>query len=241
MITNDLKLTPSPIEESREWLKKIGPFWDSIAPVLSVKNGLSFYEPLIKFSAPNLAKEQLQQWIAMNSATLTSDVLTKMTHFVHLNTYERKHVTVAQAVHLFLLGRAVNSPKLSETAVNDLMLLKADDSDIMSAPKLIGDASVIDLNESMTVLSNTLLQKREAESVKSNTVDPRGAKFGKQWSDLIANLYDDRDLTGDMAVVVEGKPFKAHKLVLIYNSDFFARCMLGNFREADKGTFNSVI
>jgi Ras-related protein Rab-1A len=227
------KLSPSPLEDSIQWMKKIRPFWDSVSSILAVKNGLSFYEPVVKFTAPGLLQPHVQQWIAINSATLTPEVLTKMTHFVHLNSYERKGTTIQQAVHLALLGRAINSQKLIDAAVGDLMLSKAEDSDIMSIPKLIGDSSVVDLNQSVTELNDVLRVRRDIESRSKQKTDS-SPKFEKQWLDLIGHLYADRDSTGDMTVIVEGKHYKAHKMVLIYNCDFFGGCMLSQFREADK-------
>ncbi len=211
------------VEESTHWIKKILPFFDQF----------KHYKPLAKLTAPKLEDPHVQQWIEMNAQQLTPEVLTKMYHAVHLGTYDRKGMTVQQAVYLCLLGSAIGCDQLAGIALNDLERLRAETIDVMSVPKLIEDSSVVNTELALTAITTQLSVALAAD--KRGKI-PEIPKFEQQWRQLIGRLYDERDSTGDVTVIVEDKAYKAHKLVLIYNCDFFASCLMSNFIEADRGT-----
>jgi len=238
MTNPETRLSFSMQEECAIWLKKVVPFWSTITPLLTEAHGLQYYEPIVRVFAPNLAKPECQQWIALNAQILTPVILTKMMHFVHLCMYERSNMTAHHAVHLYLLARAVNCPKMAETAIHDLVLAKAEVDDIMSAPKLIGDRSFIDVNEEIELLLKLVEQNKELENIRKSSREPQPKiTLEKSWLNLFDQLEKARDSTGDLTVLVEDKPYKAHKFVLAYSCDFFAGCLLSQFKEADKGNF----
>ena len=77
---------------------------------------------------------------------------------------------------------------------------------------------------------------KEVEPKRRRATGLEAIKFEQHWREMIRRLYKERDSTGDVIVIVEDRPYKAHKMVLVYNCDFFASCLMGNFREADRGT-----
>eukprot|EP00029_Vermamoeba_vermiformis_P008581 TRINITY_DN4064_c0_g1_i1.p1 TRINITY_DN4064_c0_g1~~TRINITY_DN4064_c0_g1_i1.p1 ORF type:complete len:376 (+),score=67.25 TRINITY_DN4064_c0_g1_i1:643-1770(+) len=207
--------------EDAVWTKKMSPLLKT-PEFFRNYSGLQIYEPIVKLVAPGLLNKEVLEWIVLNSDILTPDVIQRLATTAHFFSFERRGATVNNLVHLYLVSHACKFDLLGRKVVEAFVQKKdgtTPEDAIKNSPRLISNNSVVDLNEASMLFIERVHEHKQLIASKALVQTPKMCE--ELWSDVIGQLYSERDTTGDFSVVVNNHSYKAHKVILAFATSFF--------------------
>jgi GTPase SAR1 family protein len=214
-----------------------------------------FYTPLVRFTAPNLLKKEIQDKVL--ELKVEKSALEQMLVWIHFMHKISAHPH--EMLQILQVASAIDQ--------NDLKI------DLLRAfVKQIGSDNVFDMIDmantiafdnpndrallmeclfetanwykSETEISHRLDDKTLAEFteyVGKNQIPQMESEMDKEynsslWFEICAKLYEERDTTGDLTVNIGSESMKVHKFIVARRCDYFKAILTSRFREQNSNS-----